>query len=263
MKIKANGINIRYELEGPSSAPVVTLSHSLSADLSMWDPQMKALTGKYRVLRYDMRGHGGTDVSEGPYSLEGLAADVHELLVALGIRQTHLIGLSIGGMIAQLFAVQHPGMIRSLILCDTSSELPQEAKVLFEERIRTAKTLGMEAHVEPTLERWFTKAFRSAPAADRIRALIRKTDPRGYIGCSYAIMGLNLTSRLSSIQAPTLIIVGEDDPGTPVAAARTIHDKIKGSELVVLKSASHLSNIEQAQEFNKAVIRFLAKPGAF
>jgi 3-oxoadipate enol-lactonase len=259
MKIKANGINIHYELAGPASAPVVTLSHSLAADLSMWDPQMKALTEKYRVLRYDMRGHGGTDVSEGPYSLDGLAADVHALLVALGIKQTHFIGLSIGGMIAQVLAVQHPGMIRTLILCDTSSELPQEAKILFEERIRTAKTLGMEAHVEPTLERWFTKAFRSAPGADRIRALIRKTDPRGYIGCSYAIMGLSLTARLSSIRLPTLIIVGEDDPGTPVAAARTIHEKINGSELVVLKSASHLSNIEQAEAFNQAVISFLAR----
>jgi 3-oxoadipate enol-lactonase len=258
MRIKANGINIYYELAGPESAPVVTLSHSLAADLSMWDPQMKALTEKYRVLRYDMRGHGGTDVSEGPYSLEGLAADVHSLLVALGIKQTHFIGLSIGGMIAQLFAIQHPGMIRSLILCDTSSELPQEAKVLFEERIRTAKTLGMEAHVEPTLERWFTKAFRSTPGADRVRTLIRKTDPRGFIGCSYAIMGLNLTSRLSSIRLPTLIIVGEEDPGTPVTAARTIHEKIKGSELVILKSASHLSNIEQAEAFNKAVASFLA-----
>jgi 3-oxoadipate enol-lactonase len=258
MKIEANEINIHYELEGPASAPVVTLSHSLAADLSMWDPQMKALTQRYRVLRYDMRGHGGTDVPEGPYSLEGLTADVHALLVALGIKKTHFIGLSIGGMIAQLFALQHPGMIRSLVLCDTSSELPKEARVLFEERIRTAKTVGMEAHVEPTLERWFTKAFRSTPGADRVRTLIRKTAPRGFIGCSYAIMGLNLTSRLSSIRVPTLIIVGEDDPGTPVAAARTIHEKIKGSELVILKSASHLSNIEQAEDFNEAVTSFLS-----
>ena len=105
MKVTANGIHISYELAGPVLAPVVTLSHSLATDLSMWDPQMKALTEKYHVLRYDMRGHGGTDVSEGPYSLEGLTADVHALLVALGIKQTHFIGLSIGGMIAQLFAV--------------------------------------------------------------------------------------------------------------------------------------------------------------
>ena len=261
MKIQANGINIHYEIEGPASAPIVTLSHSLAADLSMWDPQMKVLTEKYRVLRYDMRGHGGTDVSEGPYSLDGLTVDVQALLEALGIRQTHFIGLSIGGMIAQLFALRHPDTIRSLVLCDTSSELPREAKVLFEERIRTAKTLGMGAHVEPTLQRWFTQPFRNTPAADRIRALIRRTDPRGYIGCSHAIMGLNLTNRLSSIQAPTLIIVGEEDPGTPVAAARTIHEKIKDSELVILKSASHLSNIEQAEAFNQTVTRFLAEKG--
>ena len=259
MEIKANGIRIHCKLEGPASAPVVTLSHSLAADLSMWDPQMEVLTQKYRVLRYDMRGHGGTDVPEGPYSLELLTADLHALLVALGIGQTHLVGLSIGGMIAQFFAIQHPGMLRSLVLCDTSSELPQEAKHLFEERIRTARTTGMEAHVEPTMERWFTKAFRSKPAADRVRVLIRKTDPRGYIGCSYAIMGLDLTGRLSSVRLPTLILVGEDDPGTPVAAARAIHERISGSELVILKSASHLSNIEQAEAFNKEVISFLAR----
>ncbi len=262
MKIKANGININYQMEGPDSAPVVTLSHSLAADLSMWDPQMKELTKQYRVLRYDMRGHGGTEVTHGPYSIEELTTDVHSLHVALGIKQTHFIGLSIGGMIAQLFAINHPAMLKSLILCDTSSELPQEAKALFEERIRVARTKGLEEHVEPTLERWFTKSFRSTREADRVRALIRKTDPAGYIGCSHAIMGLNLTSRLSSIRLPTLIIVGEEDLGTPVSASRVIHEKVKGSELLILKSAAHLSNIEQAEAFNNAVISFLTRVDA-
>jgi 3-oxoadipate enol-lactonase len=258
MKIKANGIHMNYMVEGPPSAPVITLSHSLATDLRMWEPQMEVLKASYRVLRYDTRGHGGSDVPEGPYALDQLAGDVHELLQALKIEQTHFMGLSMGGMIVQAFALKYPGMLRSLILCDTMSQLPHDAKPIWDERIMIAETQGMEPHVEPTIERWFTKPFRSSPAAEGVCAMIRATHPRGYIGCSRAIMGLNLTERLPAIRLPTLIIVGEEDLGTPVAASQAIHEKIKGSNLVILKSAAHLSNIEQAGAFNKAVVSFLS-----
>jgi 3-oxoadipate enol-lactonase len=258
MKIKANGIHVNYALEGPPSAPVITLSHSLATDFTMWEPQMEVLKARYRVLRYDTRGHGGSDVPEGPYSLDQLAEDVHDLLQALKIEQTHFMGLSMGGMIAQVFALKYAHMLRSLILCDTMSQVAQQAKPIWDERIMIAETQGMEPHVEPTIERWFTKPFRSSPVADRVRAMVRATNPRGYIGCSRAIMGLNLTERLPGIRLPTLIIVGEEDPGTPVAASQAIHQKIKGSNLVILKSAAHLSNIEQAEAFNKSVISFLS-----
>ncbi len=261
MKITANGISINYQLEGPAAGPVVTLSHSLATNLSMWDPQVPALASRYRVLRYDTRGHGGTDAPAGPYALEQLAEDARALLHALGIARTHFIGLSMGGFIGQILALTHPEMLQGLVLCDTTSRVPPEARPMWDERIRVAQTQGMEPHVEPTIDRWFTAPFREqrADVVNPVRAIIRGTHPQGYIGCCHAIAALDLTDRLSAITVPTLIIVGEDDPATPVAASRTIHERIQGSELVILKSASHLSNLEQAEAFNRAITTFLGR----
>jgi 3-oxoadipate enol-lactonase len=263
MKISANGITVNYTLDGPANAPVVTLSHSLAADLSMWDPQMPALTARYRILRYDTRGHGGTDAPAGAYSLEQLAQDARGLLEALGIGRTHWIGLSMGGMIGQTLALSSPDLFASLSLCDTSSRIPVEAKPLWGERIKTAETQGMEPLVEPTIGRWFTAPFVSGrkEVVDRVRAMIRATKPAGYAGCCHAISALDLTEKIPAIKMPTLIVVGEEDQGTPVAASRTMHEKIAGSELVILKSASHLSNMEQPEEFTRAITTFLARVG--
>ena len=155
-------------------------------------------------------------------------------------------------------------MLHSLILCDTMSRVPTEAKPLWDERIHTAETRGMEPLVQPTLERWFTAPFREQghDVIDKVRTMIRTTPTRGYAGCCHAIAALNLTERLQAITLPTLVVVGEDDPGTPVAASRVIQEHIKGSELVILKSAAHLSNMEQPQAFNQAVTAFLAKHAA-
>lgn len=148
----------------------------------------------------------------------------------------------------------------SLILCDTTSRVPAEAKPTWEERIRVAETPGMTPLVEPTIERWFTPGFRERrpEVVDRVRAMIRATQLRGYVGCCHAIAGLDLTDRLSAIRLPTLVVVGPDDPGTPVAAARVIHEQIKGSRLVVIPSAAHLSNLEQPQAFTEAVTSLLS-----
>jgi 3-oxoadipate enol-lactonase len=261
MKITANGIGMNYTLEGPASAPVVTMSHSLAADSSMWDPQVPALTSRYRVLRYDTRGHGGTDAPAGAYTLDLLAQDARALLKALNITRTHWVGLSMGGMIGQTVALADPGLFDSLSLCDTSSRVPAEAKPLWTERIKTAETQGMEPIVEPTIGRWFTAPFVAGrkDVVDRVRALIRGTKPAGYAGCCHAISALDLTDKISAIKHPTLIVVGEEDQGTPVAASRVMNEKIGGSELVILKSASHLSNLEQPEEFTRALTAFLAR----
>jgi 3-oxoadipate enol-lactonase len=263
MNITVNGISVHYVLEGPASGPVITMSNSLASNLSMWEPQMPVLTSRYRVLRYDTRGHGGTDATAGPYSLEELSEDVRALLQALGITRTHFIGLSMGGMIGQIMALKYPQMLQSLVLCDTMSRVPTEAKPMWDDRIHTAETGGMEALVEPTLARWFTEPFRQqgSPVLDQVRTMIRTTPPRGYAGCCHAIAALNLTDHLRAITLPTLIIVGEDDPATPVAASHVIHQQIRGSELVILKSAAHLSNLEQPQAFNQALTAFLSKVG--
>jgi len=151
----------------------------------------------------------------------------------------------------------------SLSLCDTSSRIPPEAKPLWDERIHTAETKGMEPLVEGTLARWFTAPFRekSGPVVETVRQMIRSTPPTGYIGCCQAISGLNLTDRIGAIKVPTLIIVGEEDQGTPVAASKVMNEKIHGSQLVILKSAAHLSNMEQPKAFTNALSGFLSKAG--
>jgi 3-oxoadipate enol-lactonase len=264
MKINANGIAVNYTLDGPAGAPVLTLSHSLAASLAMWDPQMPALTARYRVLRYDTRGHGGTDAPAGAYRLDQLADDARALLGALGISRTHWIGLSMGGMIGQTLALSHPELFASLTLCDTSSRIPAEARPLWAERIKTAETQGLGPLVEPTIGRWFTAPFISGEGkavVDSVRTMIRSTPPAGYAGCCHAISALDLTDKIAAIKLPTLIVVGEEDQGTPVAASRVMHEKIGGSELVILRSASHLSNLEQPEEFTRAITAFLGRLG--
>jgi len=263
MKISANGISMNYTFEGPANAPVVTMSHSLATDLGMWDETVPALTSRFRVLRYETRGHGKTEAPRGAYTLDQLADDALALLRDLGIQKTHWVGLSMGGMIGQALALKSPKVLQSLSLCDTSSRIPTDAKPLWDDRIRTAEAKGMEPLVEPTLSRWFTPAFREKKkdVVDRVATMIRNTPVAGYAGCCQAISALNLTDRLSAIKVPTIVIVGEDDPGTPVAASRVIAENIKGAQLEIIPAAAHLSNIEQPEKFNRALSTFLASAG--
>jgi 3-oxoadipate enol-lactonase len=259
MHIEANGIRMNYELTGKAGAPVVALSHSLSSSLAMWDPQMEALEPDFQVLRYDTRGHGGTDAPQGPYALEQLAADALALLDTLNIDVVHWVGLSMGGMIAQCLALEHADRLLSLALCDTAPVTPDEAQPIWDERIRMAREKGMEALVDDTMGRWFTAPFlkENPPEVQRIRKQMSATPLNGYIGCSEAIRRLNYLDRLSEIRLPTLIIVGEEDPGTPVAASEAMHQRISDSRLVVLPSAAHMSNVEQAEAFNEHLLGFL------
>lgn len=259
MKIKANGIEINYQIDG--DGPVVTFSHSLACNLSMWDEQAHALQGRYRVLRYDTRGHGQTEAPAGAYALEQLADDLKGLLDGLGIAATHFVGLSMGGMIGQVFALKYPAMVQSLVLCDTTSRYPSGAAAVWEERIKTVGAKGMEPMVAPTLERWFTAPFRGRrkDLMDKIGGMIRSTPAAGYIGCCHALPKINVTERLRDVRCPALVIVGEEDPGTPVDMARDIQAALPVAELAVLCRASHLSNVEQPGEFNRVLGGFLDK----
>ncbi len=259
MKIEANGIRLNYELSEKPGAPVVMLSHSIGSSLAMWNPQMETLESLFQVLRYDTRGHGESDAPEGPYTLELLGADAVGLLDALGIETVHWVGLSIGGMIGQCIALNYPERLESLTLCDTAAAVPQGSQQMRQERIDTARGKGMQALVQPTLERWFTGPFlnENPPAVQRIHDIILATPVAGYVGCNQALGQLNYIDRLAGIQIPTLIIVGEEDLGTPVSASEAIHERIAGSKLVVLPSAAHLSNVEQPEAFNEALMGFL------
>lgn len=257
METTVNGNKINYEIAG--AGPWLTLSHSLACDLHMWDEQMDALTKKYKVLRYDTRGHGKSTAPQGAYTLDQLADDVQGLLTSLGIERTHWAGLSMGGMIGQTFALKYPGVFQSMVLADTTSRYPAEAAGVWQDRINTAQTKGMDAVVDGTLARWFTEPYRKTkpPAVEHVAKSIRSTPVAGFVGCCHAIPKINLTHRLKEIDCPTLVIVGEQDPGTPVSMAREIHEGKPGSELVIIPSAAHLSNIEQPQAFTRAMLEFL------
>lgn len=262
MKTKVNGIEIHYTIEG-SSGPWVCLSHSLACHSGMWDEQIAALTSAYRVLRFDTRGHGQSAVPSGPYSFVAMADEVAALFDALQIERAHFVGLSMGGMIGQSLGLRHPQRLLSLTLADTSSRQPVAAEKVWADRIAQARAQGMQALEESTLARWFSESYRSAQPAvvQRIGAMIRATPVEGYANCAFAISRINFTDQLKAIRCPVLIIVGEDDPGTPVAMSREIQAAIPDSELVVLPRAAHLSNIEQADAFNSALLSFLRRAG--
>ena len=260
MKTKVNGIEANYELHGKEGAPWLVLSHSLACSVRMWDPQIAALKDRYRILAYDTRGHGGTEAPKGAYTLELLADDLKALLDHVGAKNPHYCGLSMGGMIGQTFALKYPGVFRTLMLADTASRYPAEAWPLWQDRIKIAEDKGMAPLVEPTLQRWFTEPFRKsnpAPVA-AIGKLIASTPVAGYVGCCHAIPKINLSARLKEIKIPILVLCGDLDPGTPPAMSEEIHRSAPGSKLVMIRQAAHLSNLEQPEQFTKALSDFLA-----
>ena len=258
MRIRANGIDIHCEISG--SGPWLTLSHSLCCDISMWQPQLAALEKRFTLLRFDTRGHGRSEAPAGAYTFAQLTDDVLGLLDALQVERTHFCGLSMGGMICQHLALKAPERLGRLVLSSTSSRLPPEAGALWAERIRVAREQGMAAHVEGTLARWFTAPFRAAHPEEmaRIGALIAATPVDGYAGCAAAIAQLDITQRLPAVKAPTLVVVGSEDAGTPPAMAQAIAAAIPVARLEIIPSASHLCNIEQSGVFNRLLLDFLA-----
>lgn len=260
--LKSNGIGLYYEIHGnpdDESRPWLIFSHSLACSVAMWEPQLEVFAAQYRVLAFDTRGHGASEAPPGPYTLNQLADDLHGLLSGLGIKKAHFVGLSMGGMIGQVFALRYPGIFKSLTIADSTSRWPSETAKLFSERVKSAQSGGMESLVKSTLERWFTAPFREnhSIAVGKIGTLICATPVAGYAGCSDAIPRIDTTQRLREIDCPILVIVGRDDPGTPLAMSQEIHANTPGSELTVLDNAAHISNIEQAANFNHALQTFL------
>jgi len=255
MKAKVNGIELYYEVTGKEGAPWLVLSHSLACTVRMWDPQVAAFKDRYRILNYDMRGHGQSAAPQGPYTLDMLADDVLGLMKELKIERATYMGLSIGGMIGQTLALRQTKLFDRMVLADTSHAQPPEAIKQWEERIKIAQTQGMKPLVPSTMERWFTPSFRESPPARKIAELIANTPVAGYVGCGQAIMKLNTTARLKEIKLPVLAIAGEADPSAP--GTRHIGENVPGARLVMIPQAAHISNVEQAATFNQALRDFL------
>jgi 3-oxoadipate enol-lactonase/4-carboxymuconolactone decarboxylase len=253
--IATNGTELFTDLSGPDGAPVIVFSNSIGATLEMWDAQASALARRYRVLRYDTRGHGRSPVIDVPVSIETLADDLAGLLDALGIRHAHVAGLSLGGMTAQALAARRPDLVHGLVLMATSAYLPQG----WTERAALVRAQGMSAIVDAVMARWFTPSFmQSSPAlVAQFRERFLRIDPRGYALCCAAIGAMDLRADDATITAPTLIIAGTDDVATPPAMGEDMRGRIPGAELVVLPRAAHILAAERPDRVNRHLTAFL------
>lgn len=247
---------IHFKWSGKPGRPVLVLSHSLGADLSMWDGQIAELSNQFRILRYDTRGHGRSSTSPGPYSVELLGRDVIAMLDSLGIESCSFCGLSLGGVIGQWLCLNFPSRIRKLILCNTSAKIITPE--LWNARIESVRSGGIEAIVSGMVERCFTLSFRKdhPDAIRNVREMVSATDPAGYISCCAALRDADYRELIRSIETPVLVISGVHDPVTPPEDGKYLASMIAGAQYIEL-NASHLSNIEAEADFNSAVLKFL------
>jgi 3-oxoadipate enol-lactonase len=260
MKIQSHGIEIACDVDGgEGEGPWLILAHSLATHRGLWQPQIAVLRGRFRVLSFDMRGHGESDAPEGAYSFEQLAADVIGLMDALKIETASYVGLSIGGMVGQFLGLLAPQRFERLVLAGTTGRIPPEGAALWDGRIKTVREQGMGVMVESTLERWFTPPFRAArpDLMTRIGDMIRATPVAGYVGCGRALQTFDVTARLAAITTPTLVLAGAEDTGTPVAASRMVAEAIPGARFEIIPAASHLCCLEQPEAFNRLLLEFL------
>lgn len=249
---------IHYTVDG-TQGPWLILSHSLGCDTSMWDAQIPALAERYRVLRYDTRGHGRSGAGMAPYTLDELAEDAANLMDHLGIEAATWIGFSMGGMIGQTFALKYPGRVQAIVLADTTSQHGATPQSVWDERIRVARAEGIAPLVQPAIGRWFTASYREAQPVGvaAVARVIASTSIEGWTGACAAIASIHTTGDLHRIGCPALVIVGEHDIGTPLAASLEMHRHLPQSTLVVIADAAHMTCIEQPERFNRALRLFL------
>jgi 3-oxoadipate enol-lactonase len=261
MLLPLAGRRIYYDLAGSEDGPVVCFTHSLSSDSGMWAEQLPPLLAAgYRVLRIDMRGHGGSDPVAGDYTMDQLAADVAAIIDALGMRRVHYVGLSIGGMIGQAFAINHRDKLTSLMLCDTLPATMPDARTAWAPRIAAATTTNsLAALADGTMERWFTEQFKSRNPGrwTQIRDTIIGTTARGFLGCAAAILDFDFVPRLPVLEVPTLVVCGADDQGTPPDENRRIAALIPGGRYEEIARARHLPNVEHPGIFNPIMMSWL------
>lgn len=251
---------LRYEFGGRGDGLAIAFTGSLGTDLRMWHPQSERLGEHFRTLRYDVRGHGGSSVPPGPYSIAELGSDLLDLLDRLEIERASLCGLSIGGMVSMWVAAHAPDRVDRLVLCCTSAHLgPRESWI---ERAATVRSDGVGAVADAVLARWFTAAFAAAhpEVIERMRKVLSSTPPEGYAGCCEAIAEMDLTADLPSITAPTLVIAGAEDPATPPEHGRLIADLIPGAAYEVISPAAHLATVERPDLTTAMILRFLTEP---
>ena len=245
-------MSLHHRFDGPEDAPVLVLSNSIGTRVELWDAQLPAFAGRFRVLRYDQLGHGRSEVPPGPYSVELLGRELLALLDELGVRRFSYCGLSLGGAVGMWLGANAGDRLDRLVLAGTSAYFgPPERWI---ERAELVRAEGMEPVADATMERWFTPAFGGTSA---FRQTFVSTPPEGYAACCEALRDWDFRGGLGSISAPTLVLVGADDPATPPEAAQLIADGIPGARVTVLPAAAHLLNVERPEAFNRAALDHL------
>jgi 3-oxoadipate enol-lactonase len=252
------GVSLNYELTGDASRPVIVLVNSIGSNLHMWEKLCPALAERYTVLRYDARGHGLSSVPPAPYTIAELAGDLLGLLDHLKLDQVHLCGLSVGGMVGMWMGLHEPRRIQCLILANTAARIGTREG--WTDRINAVRQQGMVPIAKATLGRWFTPRFQNDHPSemDAIRSMLEKTPVEGYVGHCYALADADFRKEIAGIRARCLVIAGTHDPATTPDDARALHAALANSEYVEL-DASHLSAWERPNEFQNAVLHFVAE----
>jgi 3-oxoadipate enol-lactonase len=254
-------IRTRYRIDG-AGARWVSFITGIANDLTMWDGQVPALERDFRILRYDLRGHGGSEATAAPYSIGLLVEDLKALLDSLSVRETSLVGLGLGGAIAQAFAIEHPGRVDALMPCCCRARMVLDFAAMWHKLRGTVQQEGLEAIVEPTVQRWFSEEFKAAhpEVLEKIRKMIRGTTLEGYMGVTAAFLGLDLEQRLPEIKARTLYVSGaEDKLGGPPELMKELSEKVNGAQHLSVPKAAHIANIQNPEGFNQVLANFLRR----
>jgi len=261
-QVDVNGIKMAYQVDGKEGAPYVTFVTGIANDLTMWDAQVAELGKLYRILRYDLRGHGDSQATEGEYTMDLLVNDLLGLLTELNIQKTHLVGLGLGGAIAQAFAIAQSHRVNALVPCCCRAKMVPDFAALWHKLREAVGKDGVEVIVEPTVQRWFSDEFKAAnpQALQNVRNMIRGTTTLGYLGVTAAFIGLDIEERLPQIKAPTLYISGaEDKLGGPPDLMEKLAKKVPGAQHRSVEKAAHIANIQNPARFNTVLGDFLKR----
>jgi len=253
--VEIRGLATHIAVDGPPGAPALLLMHSLGSNLHVWDAQVSSLARGFRVVRFDMRGHGLTEVGAGPCTFDELAADALAVLDACGVATAHVGGVSIGGMIAQAVAALAPARVTSLILCDTALAIPPPE--MWRARAQQVRAEGVASIADSTLARWVSPAYLATAGGRGLRQILLRTEREGYAAAAEALAIGDLSRTTRAVRVPALVLVGELDPSTPVASAEALRDAIPGAELVVLPGAAHIPMVDHPDAVTDAIRTFL------
>jgi len=249
--------NFRADGRGGRWVSFVT---GIANDLTMWDGQASALERDFKVLRYDLRGHGGSETTPGDYSIALLVSDLKALLDSQGVQKTSLVGLGLGGAIAQAFAIEHPERVERLMPCCCRARMVPDFAAMWHKLRDAVRQNGLESIVEPTVQRWFSEDFKAAhpEVLEKIRKMIRGTTLEGYLGVTAAFLGLDVEDRLPEIKSPTLYVSGaEDKLGGPPELMKKLSEKVRDAKHVSVPGAAHIANIQNPEGFNRVLKEFL------